>query len=367
MTDRRRLYRHSRALIASALLTTLPCSGSALGAFNAGTGFYITSDGYFLTCFKAIDGSTQVTLRGANGSTVDAAVVSVDRANGLALLKANGEFPSLPLHGAAIPGTGTSVLTVGFLDLDDQHSGPELATGIVIGESQAVTGHSTFQTTIAAKTGLCGAPVVTQSGDVVGVIAAAGADLETDHDALLPRAQGTSFAVTVSFAMALANSVGGKKNHVARPARSRNANISEVASTVEQAIALVMVDTSRAVEKQRSEEREQSENIRRERRNEQLRTEKALLKLEADQARQRQIANLQMLISNLDRDESSLYSQVSSTEQRLLYMTRDSKELSAASTRSELQSRLAYLQSQLNQTRRSKEAATRKLRELQFR
>jgi len=94
--------------------------------------------------------------------------------------------------------------------------------------------------------------------------------------------------------------------------------------------------------------------------------EKSLLKLEADQARQQDAARLQTMISNLDRDESSLHGQVLWTEQRLLCMTRDSRDLSAASSRSELESRLAYLRTQLNQITRSKEAAMRKLRELRF-
>lgn len=366
MTDTRPLHRHSNALIVIALLTILSCSAPAFGAFNAGTGFYITSDGYFLTCLGTVDGSTRVTLQGVNGGAVDAAVVKVDRANDLALLKANGKFSWLPLGSAAILGTGASILAVGFLDLDDERPQPEIVTGIVIDGSLAVTGHPAFQTTIAGKTGLCGAPVVTHGGDVAGVITVE-ADLGAGPGALPEQARENSFAVKASDATALVNLVSGVRHRAGKHTGKRPASISELASTAKHAIALVIVDTNRAMEKRRSEEREQLENIRREKRNEELRTEKSLFKLEAGQARQRQIANLQMLISNLDRDESSFHSQVSSAEQRLLYTTRDSKDLSAASARSELESRLGYLRSQLNQTSRSKEAAMQKLRELQFR
>jgi septal ring factor EnvC (AmiA/AmiB activator) len=105
------------------------------------------------------------------------------------------------------------------------------------------------------------------------------------------------------------------------------------------------------------------------------RLRRAIEKSEADQAeharrrdteysRQTDVSRLQSRLATLERDESQLHGQLSNTETQLLYMRRDPADMGAHSRRSELESRLSYYRSQLNQITAEKQIALRQLRDL---
>ncbi|MEQ1774372.1 MAG: hypothetical protein ABL891_11370 [Burkholderiales bacterium] len=108
------------------------------------------------------------------------------------------------------------------------------------------------------------------------------------------------------------------------------------------------------------------------------RLRRAIEKSEADQAerarrrdgelgRQTEMTRLQSRLSVLDRDESMLQGQMRNTETQLLYMRHDPADMSAHARRSELESRISYYRSQLNQITAEKQTARRQLNDLRFR
>jgi len=108
------------------------------------------------------------------------------------------------------------------------------------------------------------------------------------------------------------------------------------------------------------------------------RLRRAIEKSEAEQAeharrrdselgRQTELTRLQSRISVLERDESLLQGQMRNAETQLVYMRRDPADMSAHAQRSELESRVSYYRSQLNQISAEKQIAMRLLSDLRFR
>jgi hypothetical protein len=105
------------------------------------------------------------------------------------------------------------------------------------------------------------------------------------------------------------------------------------------------------------------------------RLRRAIEKSEADQAerarrrdgelgRQSDVTRLQSRLSVLERDESTLQGQMRNAETQLVYMRHDPADMSAHARRSELQSRVSYYRSQLNQIIAEKQITLRQLSDL---
>ena len=95
---------------------------------TTGTGFFITDDGYFITNQHVSGEGATVRLVTAAG-TIAAKVVKVDKANDLALLKAEGKFTALPVITSRGVRLGATAATVGFPNTGLQGFAPKLARG----------------------------------------------------------------------------------------------------------------------------------------------------------------------------------------------------------------------------------------------
>jgi hypothetical protein len=356
------VYRRVPAFIALAMLV-LPIASVA--ANPAGTGFFVTPDGYFLTCLKVVEGARRVTLKTLDGHAVDATVVAVDRSADLAVLKAGGKFSPLALAGEARVRNGASVLTLAISELDAPVPNPKLAKGTINIPNGKANGSDRIHVAVPIQPGNCGGPLVTPDGNVVGVITMRPGAPKPPVAA--PVVRKAAHAVRSSRALALLNGIRDARNKLAKPASSPLTGDPELALMLENATAVVIVDTDRLNEEEQDLEREQAERIRRAIRKEALQRAEIARKLDAERARQREIGRLQSLISNLEREESSLHSEVLSTEQRLLFMPREGATLSDLALRGEMENRLAYLRAQLHQKTTSKQAAMKQLNELRLR
>jgi serine protease Do len=104
--------------------------------------------------------------------TFPAQLISADRLNDLALLRASGKFPALALAPSRATKLGEPVLTVGFPDTGVQG----FALTVAKGEIRALTGAQDdpreFQISLAVQPRDSGGPLVNHHGNVVGVIEA---------------------------------------------------------------------------------------------------------------------------------------------------------------------------------------------------
>ena len=79
----------------------------------SGTGFFITSDGYMLTCFHVVTNAARIVV-GTKRGVLPAQMVQSDEDNDIALLKVEGNFTALPLAASNSVNLGESVFTIGF-------------------------------------------------------------------------------------------------------------------------------------------------------------------------------------------------------------------------------------------------------------
>src|SRR5439155_25702432 len=97
-------------------------------------------------------------------------VVSVDTANDLALLKAEGRFAALPITSSRAVKLGGTVATVGFPNIGLEGFAPKLAKGEVASLSGARDDPRYFQISVPLQPGNSGGALVDDRGNVIGVV-----------------------------------------------------------------------------------------------------------------------------------------------------------------------------------------------------
>ena len=95
-------------------VTALAMSACSAYGQASGTGFFITTDGYFVTNQHVVESAKSIVIRAANGKRYSAEVVRVDSANDIAILKAEGTFRALPVQNSQSVRRGDKVFTLGF-------------------------------------------------------------------------------------------------------------------------------------------------------------------------------------------------------------------------------------------------------------
>ena len=138
---------------------------------SAGTGFFITEDGYLITNAHVAGSAAQVRLATASG-LISAKVVTVDVANDLALLKAEGKFNALPVTPSRVMKLGSTVVSVGFPNIDLQGFAPKFARGEIASLSGPQDDPRFFQISVPLQPGNSGGALVDEHADVIRVVSA---------------------------------------------------------------------------------------------------------------------------------------------------------------------------------------------------
>mgnify|MGYP001260849471 CR=1 FL=1 len=138
---------------------------------SSGTGFFISEDGYLVTCEHVLGGASRARVVTAGG-TFDARVIKTDPANDLALLKVEGTFSALPVAASRGVRLGGTAATVGFPNTGLQGFSPKLARGEVAGLTGSRDDARYFQISAPIQPGNSGGALVDERGNVIGVVAA---------------------------------------------------------------------------------------------------------------------------------------------------------------------------------------------------
>ncbi len=135
-----------------------------------GTGFLVSSDGKLITNHHVIEGAASAMAKAENGGRFSVlGVLGDDGEHDLALLALDGkDFKPLPLGSTSSVESGTRVAVVGSpLGLEGT-----LSEGIVSAVRDLPTKSRWIQITAALSPGSSGSPVLSASGDVIGVATA---------------------------------------------------------------------------------------------------------------------------------------------------------------------------------------------------
>jgi len=144
---------------------------------GAGTGFLITTNGYILTNRHVVeDPSADYTVLLSTGAEQPAKVVYTDATHDIAILKiAGGPYKKVTLGDSSKLSLGQTVIAIGNALGEYQNS---VSTGIISGTNRTITAsdgdntetlNGVLQTDAAINPGNSGGPLVTLSGEVVGV------------------------------------------------------------------------------------------------------------------------------------------------------------------------------------------------------
>lgn len=176
-----------------------------------GTGFFITADGYLLTCAHVVAGATTVKVVpppvGRDSRALVARVVKVDAANDLALLKVEGNFEALPLADAAEVKPAQAVFTVGFPNVLEQGVAPKFTEGTISAASGAKDDQRWFQISAPVQPGNSGGPLADEQGNVVGVVNARLKPADAPwHGDTAP--QNVNYAVKINIAVKMLTDAG---------------------------------------------------------------------------------------------------------------------------------------------------------------
>jgi hypothetical protein len=138
---------------------------------GVGTGFFITDNGYLLTCFHVVTNATSIRV-GTKHGLFNAELVQSDPDKDVALLKVTGTFSSLPLVSSNSVNFGEGVFTIGFPDPEAQGWQPKLTRG----EISSLTGYrddtNGYQISVPIQPGNSGGALIDEHGNVVGMVAA---------------------------------------------------------------------------------------------------------------------------------------------------------------------------------------------------
>lgn len=136
----------------------------------SGSGFFISSDGYFITNDHVVRNARKVKVKiGTNDWS--AVVLREDVTNDLALLKVNGTFKALPIS-AGDATLGQPVFTIGFPDIKLQGTEPKYTDGKISSLAGLRDDPLEYQVSVPVQPGNSGGPLVDQVGNVCGVIVA---------------------------------------------------------------------------------------------------------------------------------------------------------------------------------------------------
>ncbi len=133
-----------------------------------GTGFFVSRDGYLVTCYHVVERASHIKVMTAQG-LLPARVVNVDATADLALLKVESTEVPMPIADSSNVRLGAWVATVGYPNVDMQGVEPKFAQGEIASLAGAMDDPSEFQISIPLQAGLSGAPIVNKRGEVLGV------------------------------------------------------------------------------------------------------------------------------------------------------------------------------------------------------
>ncbi|HEX6997792.1 MAG TPA: serine protease [Gammaproteobacteria bacterium] len=136
----------------------------------SGTGFLVSDAGHVLTNQHVIDGCTRLTFQIRGDVAVEAALLAVNDAVDLALLKTPLTGAPATFRGGASARLGDEVVVFGFPLLGDLSSQGNLTYGIVSALSGLDDDLSRIQITAPIQPGNSGGPVMDRAGLVIGVV-----------------------------------------------------------------------------------------------------------------------------------------------------------------------------------------------------
>lgn len=190
-------------------------------AGSLGSGFFISSEGYILTCAHVVEGTDSVTVTLADGTEVEAEIMGMDKTLDIAVLKVDPtglDITVLAFGDSDTIRVGEFVIAIG------DPTGRELAGtttfGIISATKRSVNidgiVNNYIQTDAAVNPGSSGGVLLNMAGEVIGIISAKTVTADYDEYGNAIAAEGLGFAIPINEAIEVANLLI-TKGYIERP------------------------------------------------------------------------------------------------------------------------------------------------------
>ena len=210
-----------------------------LPAKASGSGFFITEDGYLLTCQHVIEDADAIRVV-HGGKTYAAKLVKADKLNDVAVLKVSASVQPLPIASSRAARLGDAVFTIGFPNTAIQGTAAKLTRGEINSLSGMQDDARFFQISAAVQPGNSGGPLVDQHGNVVGIATMRLDDLKTwKLTGSLP--QNVNYAVKSSVVNVLLESLPEVAAKVKDAHSAKERKSEDVVKEAQGAVVLVLV------------------------------------------------------------------------------------------------------------------------------
>ena len=200
-----------------------------------GSGFFVTSDGYFITNYHVIPNAAKVSLK-IGDECVAAKFIKTDKETDLALLKVDGTFNALEFSPKRQENLGQSIFTMGYPQPQLQGVTPKVTKGVISGLEGFMGDIRNYQIDASIQPGNSGGPVADSNGYVVGVVVAS---LIKGSNGGIP--QNVNYVIKKSYLMAFLDSVPSCATGIQCPASETERDFVSAVKIIEKSCALVVV------------------------------------------------------------------------------------------------------------------------------
>lgn len=205
---------------------------------RSGTGFFVTKNGFLITCHHVIENAEKVMVRHKD-KNYKAKIIREDRHNDLALLKIEGTFPALSFSNKRTTALGQKVFTIGFPNPSIQGISAKLTKGEVSSISGYQDDPRLYQISVPVQPGNSGGALVNEKGEIVGVVVSS-LDVETAFKYTGTIPQNVNYCVKGTYALALIDSVPDILNQLESVINPLIDNPENIVNHVENSSVLVL-------------------------------------------------------------------------------------------------------------------------------
>lgn len=206
---------------------------------STGSGFFITTSGYFVTNYHVVEEAKEIRIKTTSGLHA-ARIVYADSRNDVAILKVDGDFPALHVRGSRELRMADRVATVGYPTPDVQGLAAKYSSGEVAALSGLGDDARLFQISVPIQPGNSGGPLIDISGSVVGVIVAQWDKAHAIAEkGIIP--ENVNYAIKGTILLSAIEMIPEALKNLVPPPAVEAINAADVAARVEPATGLVLV------------------------------------------------------------------------------------------------------------------------------
>jgi len=187
---------------------------------STGTGFFVTRNGYILTCHHVIKDAKSIKI--VMGETqYTAKLIRDDPHNDLALLKINGSFQAIAFSSKRSAKMGQEVFTIGFPNPNLQGVSAKFTKGTINSPTGFQDDLRLYQISVPVQPGNSGGALLDDKGNVLGVIVAM-LDAKTTFKMSGSLPQNVNYAIKSIYAQAMLDTIPGISGKLLSPSKKQS-------------------------------------------------------------------------------------------------------------------------------------------------